>query len=393
MKGRQSLMKELSDCNVLVVDDTEANVDILVDALGELYDVSVAMDGREALESVGDEPPDLILLDIMMPEMDGYEVCRRLKGHERYGKIPIIFLTALTEVENKTKGFQLGAVDYITKPFEIAEVKARVETHLKLGLAEADLRELVVKTLGGAIEVMTEILSVANPTAFSRTSRLKRHANALMTAFNLTDFWQIRMAAMLSQIGCIAISPETIEKIFSGRQVLVEEEEAYKRHPQIGYELISKIPRLEEVAEIIARQQDLQKNTGFQGDEQAQRLIQMGSRILKLVLAYEKLTYSGKTPADAMAVLKNSEREYSPKLLAKFFQIVESEPQPAKMDVRKIYPREVAVGMVLAKDIITSSGSVLVKSGTKINPFLFEILHDSSKSEYSEETFEVFVPV
>ena len=392
MKGRQSLMKELSDCNVLVVDDTEANVDILVDALGELYDVSVAMDGREALDSVGDEPPDLILLDIMMPEMDGYEVCRRLKGHERYGKIPIIFLTALTEVENKTKGFQLGAVDYITKPFEIAEVKARVETHLKLGLAEADLRELVVKTLGGAIEVMTEILSVANPTAFSRTSRLKRHANALMTAFNLTDFWQIRMAAMLSQIGCIAISPETIEKIFSGRQVLVEEEEAYKRHPQIGYELISKIPRLEEVAEIIARQQDLQKNTGFQGDEQAQRLIQMGSRILKLVLAYEKLTYSGKSSVDALAELKKSEREYGPKLLEGFSRIVESEPKTAQMKVQKIYPRDIAVGMVLAKDIITSSGSVLVKAGTKINPFLFEILHDSSKSEYSEETFAVFVP-
>ncbi len=379
---------------ILVVDD-EANHRrairrVLMDLDAEIMESET---GKEALETVMENTPDLILLDIMMPEMDGYEVCQKLKGNERFSQIPIIFLTALTEIENKTKGFQMGAVDYITKPFEIAEVKARVKTHLRLRLAELELRELVVKTLGGAIEVLTEILSVANPTAFSRTSRLKRHANALMSAFNLTDYWQIRMAAMLSQIGCIAISPITIEKIFRGQKILVEEREAYNRHPQIGYGLIGKIPRLEEVAEIIARQQDINKDTGFKGDEQAQRLIQMGSRILKLVLEYEKLTYSGKTPADAMAVLKNSEREYSPKLLAKFFQIVESEPQPAKMDVRKIYPREVAVGMVLAKDIITSSGSVLVKSGTKINPFLFEILHDSSKSEYSEETFEVFVPV
>ena len=385
-------MKALSDCTVLVVDDTEANVDILVDALGELNDVSVAMDGREAMETVADEPPDLILLDIMMPEMDGYEVCQRLKGHERYAKIPIIFLTALTEIENKTKGFQLGAVDYITKPFEIAEVKARVQTHLKLALAEWELQDLVVKTLGGAIEVLTEILSVANPTAFSRTSRLKRHANALMAAFNLKDFWQIRMAAMLSQIGCIAVSPDTIEKIFRGQNVLVKERERYDRHPQIGYELIRKIPRLTEVAEIIARQQDLQKKTGFKGDEQVPRLIQIGSQILKLVLAYEKLTYSGKSSVDAMTELKQSEGEYSPKLLEKFSQIVEREPQPAKMDVRKISPRDVTVGMVLAKDIITSSGSVLVKAGTQINPFLFEILHNSSKSEYSEDTFEVFVP-
>ena len=128
-------MNELSDCTVLVVDDTEASVDILVEALGECYDVSVAMGGREAIESVEEETPDLILLDIMMPDMDGYEVCRRLKGDKRYAKIPIIFLTGLTEIENKTKGFQLGAVDYITKPFEIAEVKARVETHLKLGVS------------------------------------------------------------------------------------------------------------------------------------------------------------------------------------------------------------------------------------------------------------------
>ena len=101
-------MKELSDCTVLVVDDTEANVDILVDALGEIYDVSVAMDGREAVETIAEEAPDLILLDIMMPEMDGYEVCETLKADERYEKIPIIFLTALTEIENKTKGFQNG---------------------------------------------------------------------------------------------------------------------------------------------------------------------------------------------------------------------------------------------------------------------------------------------
>jgi len=141
-------MKELSDCTLLVVEDTEANVDILVDALGERYDVSVAMDGREALEAVEEEPPDLILLDIMMPEMDGYEVCRRLKADEQHAKIPIIFLTALTEIENKTKGFQMGAVDYITKPFEITEVQARVKTHLSLVLA------------GRELEMQNEILEI-----------------------------------------------------------------------------------------------------------------------------------------------------------------------------------------------------------------------------------------
>ncbi len=132
-------MYELSKCTVLIVDDTEANIDILVAALDSEYEVSVAMDGESALEAVDSEPPDIILLDIMMPEMDGYEVCRLLKSNSKTRNIPIIFLTAMSEVQNKTKGFELGAVDYITKPFEILEVKARVKTHLSLMLARREL--------------------------------------------------------------------------------------------------------------------------------------------------------------------------------------------------------------------------------------------------------------
>ena len=134
--------KELSNCTVLVVDDTEANIDILVAALDSEHEVSVAMDGESALEIVITDPPNLILLDIMMPGIDGYEVCRRLKSEPKTSGIPIIFITAMSEIENKTKGLELGAVDYITKPFEAMEVKARVKTHLSLMLANKKLRYL-----------------------------------------------------------------------------------------------------------------------------------------------------------------------------------------------------------------------------------------------------------
>ena len=132
-------MIELSNCTVLVVDDTEANIDVIVEALGSEYEVIVAMDGESALEAVDSDPPDIILLDIMMPEMDGYKVCSRLKSHSKTRNIPIIFLTAMSETQNKTKGFELGAVDYITKPFEILEVKERIKTHLSLMLARREL--------------------------------------------------------------------------------------------------------------------------------------------------------------------------------------------------------------------------------------------------------------
>lgn len=134
-------MKELSQCKVLIVDDTEANIDILVEALSDDYDVSVAMDGETALENLEIEVPDIILLDIMMPGMDGYEVCSRIKANKAMAEIPIIFLTAMTDINSKSKGFELGAVDYISKPFEIIEVRARVNTHLSLKDAKYQLEK------------------------------------------------------------------------------------------------------------------------------------------------------------------------------------------------------------------------------------------------------------
>ena len=118
---------------VLIVDDTPENIQVLMETLKDQYTIVAAINGEKALKMAMAEPrPDLILLDIMMPGMDGYEVCRRLKADEQVQYIPIIFVTAKTEVEDETLGFELGAVDYITKPFSIPVVKARVKAHLEL---------------------------------------------------------------------------------------------------------------------------------------------------------------------------------------------------------------------------------------------------------------------
>jgi two-component system, sensor histidine kinase and response regulator len=118
---------------VVIVDDTPENLRLLAQILSEQgYRVRSAPNGERALATVQKERPDLILLDIVMPEMDGFEVCRLLKEDERYKDIPIIFISALNEVFDKVAAFSIGAVDYITKPFQIEEVLARVHTHLTL---------------------------------------------------------------------------------------------------------------------------------------------------------------------------------------------------------------------------------------------------------------------
>lgn len=139
---------------VLVVDDVPANIDILSGMLRDDYKVKAATSGERGLRIAGsDEPPDLILLDVMMPEMDGFEVCRRLRADTGTREIPIMFVTALDEVDCKVKGFEVGGTDYITKPFEPLEVKARVKSLLD---AKA-YQDAVKKQMAAELEIAREI--------------------------------------------------------------------------------------------------------------------------------------------------------------------------------------------------------------------------------------------
>lgn len=126
--------------SILIVDDTPANLELLAGMLRQKqYRVRPALSGKLALQAALNDPPDLILLDINMPEMDGYEVCRQLKADRRSADVPVIFISALNETVDKIEAFSAGGVDYVTKPFQFEEVNARVETHLKLHRLQAAL--------------------------------------------------------------------------------------------------------------------------------------------------------------------------------------------------------------------------------------------------------------
>lgn len=149
-------MEVIEKPKVLIVDDTPENIQVLMETLKDKYTIVAAINGEKALKLALTKPlPDLILLDIMMPEMDGYEVCRRLKSEESTQNIPVIFVTAKSEIEDETLGFELGAVDYITKPFSIPVVKARVKAHLDL----KRLRDLEVTQRAKLESVLTKLNS------------------------------------------------------------------------------------------------------------------------------------------------------------------------------------------------------------------------------------------
>src|SRR5215470_4454281 len=151
-------MKNLSDCRVLLVDDAKTNLDILVEGLKSDHKLSLALDGNAALQIAAHTPPDLVLLDIVMPGLDGYEVCRRLREMPETAEVPIMFLSSLEEIQNKARGFEAGANDYLTTPYEMLEVKARVRSLLKAKAYSDAVKEQIASELRVAREIQMGML-------------------------------------------------------------------------------------------------------------------------------------------------------------------------------------------------------------------------------------------
>ncbi len=236
---------------ILIVDDTPANIDTLLAVLGDEYDLRIAIDGEMALHSLQqDELPDLILLDIMMPGMDGYEVCKRLKSSVRTRGIGIIFLTALNESSEQEKGLNLGAEDYIVKPFDPAIIRARVRTQLELKRYRDHLEEQVVlrtEALAHAQEATIASMAIMaeyrDPETGGHIQRTKAYVRALAAALReedsllLTDKQQelLFQAAPLHDIGKVAI-PDAI--LLKPARLTAEEFSMMEKHTLFGSEAI-----------------------------------------------------------------------------------------------------------------------------------------------------------
>ncbi len=194
---------------VLVVDDTASNLGLVVDFLeGNDLRVSIARDGEEALRRADLVHPDLILLDVMMPGLDGFEVCRRLKDNPRTRAVPVIFMTSLSQTEDKTAGFHVGAVDYVTKPLQMEELLARVKTHLKLGRLQKTLKEQNAR-----LQEEVRSREAAQDALIEMINSVRNTSNAIAHDLRtpLTEF-RFRMEAMILDLKT-RVDGETLERL------------------------------------------------------------------------------------------------------------------------------------------------------------------------------------
>jgi len=237
---------------ILIAEDTPANIDILMEALGDQYDISVAIDGDSVMRSVKDIKPDLILLDVVMPGMDGYEVCRNLKEDPQTKGIPIIFLTSLNMADNEERGLNLGAVDYITRPFNPRIVEARVHTHLELNRYRVHLENVVAErtadltaTREATIQSMAILAEFRDHETGGHIQRTRAYVNLLVKYLQEggrhTDVLTpstvelISQSAPLHDIGKVGV-PDRI--LLKPTDLTPEEYEEMKKHPIYGGEAI-----------------------------------------------------------------------------------------------------------------------------------------------------------
>ncbi len=368
--------------HIMIVDDNPANLRLLDDMLRQHgYEVRSFPRGRLALMAAEQEPPELILLDINMPEMNGYEVCRQLKSSARLLEVPVIFLSALSGIEDKVEGFRSGGLDYISKPFQFEEVQARVATHLKLRRAQQAEHDLLERTLGGAIGMLWDLIELSSPSLAWRSGAIRDIVQWIAKRMEIRDAWQYELAGRLCLLGCLTLPEEVFEKGYCGQTLAPDEEQMFRAHPGRAARLLSKVPRLEAVAEMIQGQQEPEVET-FVMEHSRQ-----GAKILHSAMELDRRIYRGSAPGSALAELRLT-RRFDGRILN---ALERYSPRPAEFEVHRLPMRELRAGMVLERDAF--SGNLLIlKRGTILTETWIDRLKNFAKVLGAQELVDVRVP-
>jgi len=344
--GEQVMQNKKDKQVILVVDDTPENIDVLSGVLRAEYKVKAALNGERALKiAMGEQKPDMILLDIMMPGMDGYEVCQRLKENLGTAKIPIIFITAKNQIEDEKKGLALGAVDYITKPISPSIVLARVHAQLALydqsRVLEQKVRERTEELNNTRLEIIQRLGRAAefkdNETGM-HVIRMSHYSRLIAEALDYSEDWSelIFQAAPMHDIGKIGI-PDSV--LLKPGKLDEEEWHLMRQHPAFGAEIIG-----EHTSELLSMSKEIalshhEKWDGFgypnklKGED-----IPLSGRIIAIADVFDALTTERPykkawTVEDAVKLIdENSGSHFDPSLVPIFHEVM-----PDILDIKEQY--------------------------------------------------------
>lgn len=351
---------------ILIVDDEENILSSIRRQLRGKYDLTTAVSGRAALKIVEKSKQfSVVLSDYKMPEMNGAQLLAKIK--ERDPNTIRMMLTGQADMNAVVNVINEGNIfRFLTKPCPAELLTKNIDDGIKqYKLVNAE-KELLSKTLSGSLQVMTDILVLAKPQAFNRSLRVKELVKKMLNHIKIEGAWQIEIAAMISQIGCVTVPDTILNKVYKNINIPHEDRVMYQLHTQTSSEIISKIPRMENVAQIIAYQEKYYNGTGFPNDGVKGEDLPLGSRILRIAMDYDNLLQSNASSEEALNAIKERTGWYDEKLVDILEKSIKKTDTRKRFTIMDIPIKELSEEMYLSEEIITASGVILGGRNQKV---------------------------
>lgn len=370
---------------VLLVDDEINILNSYRRNLRGLLEFDVADSGQQALQLMAKHHYSAVVTDMQMPEMNGIEFLKQAR--ELAPDTVRLMLTGNADQKTAIDAVNIGDIfRFLNKPCTPDLLVSTVQgAYRQYNLIVAE-KVLLNRTLKGVINVLNEVLALVNPDATEHEFRLRSHMLNLARELHLKKSWTFEPMIQLSQLGCIIFPEHTIHNMQHGQAISEEERQLFAQHPCLAADLISKIPRMENIARTILYQEKCYNGDGIPLDDVKGKDIPYGARMLKIVLDYMRCASTDKVPDVAFAKLEQQKQLYDPSILAAFKKTLSIVIQEQQVGIR-----DLKVNMALRQEIRTSRGQLVARKGQQITESLQQIIHHCLQNKALSDDMKVAI--
>jgi CheY-like chemotaxis protein len=365
---------------ILFVDDEQKILDGLRRQFHSHYNVSIATSGLEGIKLLEKEDFAVIVSDMRMPGMDGAEFLTEAK--KRSPNSIRMMLTGYSDIDSAISAVNDGNVfRFITKPCPSDVLKRFIDDGIRQHHLIKVEKELLEHTLNGSIQMLVDILAITNPLAFNRSKKIKYIVTQLAELLDLPQKWQFNVAALLSQVGFITVPMEVMTSYFNKEELSIHEQEMIDHHPQVSFEMVNHIPRLDKIALMIKHQYISTSDALFNTLDES---VKIGANLLRISNDIEISLSQGHSFTESIHIMKQSPELYNPSIVDCLTKVDLGNADPNQIKNTPI--ESIYLGMTLEEDVSTTTGVLLAVKGMLITPMMRFLLINYNKQGLIKKT-------
>lgn len=373
---------------ILFVDDEPNVLRGIQRTLRKKFEVTTAEGPLAGLERVDEEGPFAVVVsDMRMPEMNGAQFLTRVR--ERTPESVRMVLSGESELSAAVDAVNEGSIfRYLRKPCSAADLTLGLELALEQHRLITAERELLDSTLQRAVGVLVDILGVSNPEAFARARRIEATVDSLIDGLPIENNWELRLASKLSQLGCVSLGPDTMEKLNRGKPLSEPERRMVASHPEVASGLLAKIPRLDRVARMVGGQGSVVTPGSLSDDVSSWDEEVLASQLVRTAVEFDRNRQAGGTPDEAIERLKAAGTFPAPLVEA----LAATRSDGPTLVPRNLSVLDLSVGMTFDADVQAENGLLLARQGQEVTDVMIAQLRNFAKGVGIKEPIAVLVP-